>query len=195
MISPEFGIPVLPGRLDGRQVEALDVAARLVMWLMGTANAERGTWYVNLREFSGWAACSERQAARALDSLEASGWVRDVKRRAHGMSGSLGAMWRRRGDVDTTMPARVYQRVFGLRAHGDDRQRMRYEIGTAAGDLKLWAGVCQEWRGAKHNPGDVEGLLECYARKRKAARTVLEANFNKEPDYSGYQGGKHEPGE
>lgn len=191
-ISAEFGIPIITGRLTPEQIQAIDVSARLVLYLAGTANTQRGTFYVSLGEFAAWAACSYRQACRAMDDLELAEYVTEVRRRRHGMSGNLGAMWRKAGDADATMPARVYQKVFALRAHADDRHRMRDEVGTQAADLKLWAGVCQEWQKARHNPADVDGLLQCFGRKRDAARKVLSVNNKLEGDYTGYAEAGHE---
>lgn len=186
-LSPEFGVPILPARLTEEQVQALDVAARMVMWLAGTANAERGTFYITTSEFATWAGCSGRQASRALEALEEAGWVCDLVRREHGHSGRLGEMWRRRNDVDASMAARVYQREFGARPHGDDRKRMGDEVGTVPRDVRLWAGVCQEWHAQQHNPMNVDGLLDAYHKKRNAVTTMAHATVaNQEPDYSGY---------
>lgn len=193
MLSTDFGIPILPGRMTPDQIGALDVTARLVLWIAGTANAERGTFYVTTGEFAAWAGCSHRQAGRALDALEASGWVLNVVRRAHGNSGELGAMFRKRNDVDASMAARIYQRVFELRAHAEDRKQMGDEVGTQAGDLRLWTGICQGWRAAGHNPADVRGLLDAYTRKRKAVQTIASARVGDEPDYAGYQVNEAQP--
>lgn len=172
MLSEDFQIPLMAGRLSEAQKDVLNVAALLVLYIGATANAQRNTFYVNLREFSAWAACDHKQARRAMDAIEQAGFVVDVIRRSHGLSGGLGVSFKKT-DVDATLAVKVYMKAFGgLRPHHDERKLIRDQVGTDAGRLKLFAGVCQDWRNHKHNPADIDGLLQRFDLAVAKAKTV-----------------------
>lgn len=194
MISRDFGIPLLPGRLAPPQIDALNVGARMVMWLIGVANAQSGAWFMDLGEFATWAECSHSQARKALDQLESVGWVTQVQRKPRGQTGKLGEMFRLAGDPDMTAAARAYQFATGMRAHSDERRMICAAVGTAIADVKLWQATCEQWVRGNHNPADVNAMLEVF-EKRKEGR--IQRSVPTDADYSGYknEGGDDESGE
>lgn len=181
MLSPDFAVPIMAGRMTPEQLQGLGVNARLLLYVSCTANAQRRTFYLTLREFAAWAGCSYTAARNAMDWMEGCGLVHEVERLGRdGVRGKLGEAFRDAG-IDAAVVVRVYTRVFNLRPAQDDRRMMMDAVGSRPQDVKLWGMVCEMWKRDGYNPTNIGGLVDRFLKTKSGARTVLAGQVL--PDY------------
>ena len=168
MPSKDFAIRIYGERLTVETRKELGVMGCLMLYVAARADAQSHTVYLTLEEFAVWAACSYGAARQAWDKLELLGVVTDVRRRSHGVMGTLGEMFQK-ADAEVTVAVKVYERVFRRRPHSTEREVIGAAVGNDAGDLKLWRGVCETWKG---NPADSTAMIEAFDRKRKVAKVL-----------------------
>jgi len=173
--SRNFAIRIYGERTTPEQRRRAGPFGCMILYLGIIADARTQRFRINLRDFARWSGFGYTQVREAWQDAQTLALVQDVARSKHGFEATLSDIYQQGLSEDVTAAERGYKKVFKLVPHKIDRERIRETVGTNPADVKLWVGVCEEWRSGKHAPTNIEGLLDRFVKKRAARDAIQRA--------------------